>query len=67
MLAKMPREDDRYTLSMRRDGKRMTMTSSVVVKLIVPQESDLGRALVKSYRVEDLGKAKSKSQRSKRA
>lgn len=64
MLAKMPREDDRYALSMQRDGKRMTMKSSVVVRLVVPEKSDLGRAMIRNYRAAE--RAKVKSKRSKR-
>lgn len=45
MLASMPREADRLTTQVRKIGSKMTMTPARVIRLIVPDDSALGRAI----------------------
>lgn len=48
VLAKMPREADRYTTQVRKiKSAQMTMTPARVIRLIVPDGSSLGQALAK--------------------
>lgn len=58
MLAKMPREADRYTTQVRKIGSvEMTMTPARVVRLIVPDDSALGQALAKEAKAKVKAKA----------
>lgn len=57
----MQRRNERSTMLFRRKGKKMQLTPAVVMRLVVPTGSALGRQIAAAYKRDDKKIAKAKA------